>query len=450
MIFSFLKNIYSKVFYVFVIFLVSCFTFFVFSCKKSENKVIQVTKTNIESIDYVESELVYGTIIPKVSCELATEVEGVISSISADVGKYFRKGQTLATLKNIAIETNYENSKTSLIQAEANLEVARNNLKKKSLSIDSLLLNIEKRELEIEQLEKEYLKTNNDYKDSLELLKIGGISEEQINSLDIQNRANLTRLNLAKKDLEKLKIGFRNEDILFFGYSIPTNEDEKKNIFIKINTLDEQSALKNAEANVLKVKKDLEVAKQYKNKLFIKTPFDCVVSNKNFNIGEFVSVGTKVFSIYDWRNFYAVFNTTEKVVNEIKLGQKIELTIKDKNYPAVVETISPQIDTVSGTKQIKASLKYSKDISIGNFFKCSIPISEKRKIRVVEKSAVKDLGNSSCSLFLIKDNCVFEKRFESGVTTDEYIEIINPPSSEIDIVLDNSQTIKEGDKVEIL
>lgn len=126
----------------------------------------------------------------------------------------------------------------------------------------------------------------------------------------------------------------------------------------------------------------------------IKAPFDGIVIKRNIDIGEWVSVGSSVFTIIDPKSIEAKINIPSKLLNTISKGQKLQAVIDQKDIEVSVKTIVPFADKMSRTFPVKLSLVSQENLIEGMRIDVKVPTLKKEKVFLVPRDAViKRFGN---------------------------------------------------------
>ena len=73
-------------------------------------------------------------------------VEGTVKELYAKEGEFVKKGQSLAQLRNIQLETQKEQYESSVESAKAALEMAQSDLREQEFNVKTRLLSIQKQE----------------------------------------------------------------------------------------------------------------------------------------------------------------------------------------------------------------------------------------------------------------------------------------------------------------
>ncbi len=160
----------------------------------------------------------------------------------------------------------------------------------------------------------------------------------------------------------------------------------------------------------------------------IVSPFDGVIGTISVKENEQVNVGDLAVRIVSEEGYEVDVNITEADVQDVKVGQatKAELDALDKEIDVVVRTVSPAESIVSDVpvyNLIYDVLTEDPLIRPGLSVDVFIPVGEKREVRAVPVSAIRDEGTKKFIL-ISKDSQIKEIEVRVGVgLEDDLVEI---------------------------
>ncbi|QBY05242.1 efflux RND transporter periplasmic adaptor subunit [Thalassotalea sp. HSM 43] len=112
-------------------------------------------------------------------------------------------------------------------------------------------------------------------------------------------------------------------------------------------------------AKVKALEAQLKSARAILSNLTIKAPFDGQLGFRQVSAGALVSQGEEITSLDDISTIKVDFNIPERFINTIELGQSISasnIAFADKLFVGKVTGISPRVDAVTRTVQIRAEI----------------------------------------------------------------------------------------------
>ncbi len=354
-----------------------------FGSKKSEIVPVQIEKASIRTI--TQSVTATGTLDPEFKVVITPEVTGEIVELPVKEGDFVQKGQLLIKIKSDAYRAQVQQSEASLLSAKATLSMNKAQLDK----------------------------VTSDYKRSKEL------------------RAK----NLASEsDLETAKSAF----------------------------LSAKGAYEAAQAQISQMEAALKVQLDQLSKTTIYSPMTGTVSQLNVELGERVlgsgfSQGTNVMTISDLKSMLAVVDVDENDVVLVSVGDTARIKIDafgDKEFRGVVYQIGNSAQTTGTSTQdqvvnFEVKLKFlDLDDKFRPGMSCNARIETKTLQNVLSvpiqsvtarsnmpdltksnndnQTKKKDVGNKVQEIvFVVNNNKVKTVNVKTGISDDNYIQIIN-------------------------
>lgn len=427
------------------------------SCRKQSElkevlnpEPVTVKTVKLAKEDYIEDLNSFGTTSFNFKNNITCLQSGQIYYFPHKEGDYIKKGQIIARLKNIQLDFQKDQYENALTSAEASLKVIKNQLWEKELAVESALISLEKAKLNIEQkeleleLQKETLKTKED------LYKIGGVTEAALKQIRISVKSLETDIAILKKELEISMLGYREQDLLDAGYIVPSDENEKKNLIIKLNTLSIVTQIESAEAEVKNARTALSSVNKLIDELTIVSPVSGVLGSKSYEIGEYVKENESIATIMDVSKVYGVINIQEKDIVNYSVGSDIDIEIPSlsKKISAKISEISPYADPQSGNFSVKARIENSDNsIKPGMFIKCRLKQAGASSLFRLPETVLVSKNDSSGLIFYISNGFAVQKRLTIKHFKDGFIWFDSELKENTDIVDNPSPFLREGQNV---
>lgn len=136
------------------------------------------------------------------------------------------------------------------------------------------------------------------------------------------------------------------------------------------------------------------------------TPIAGIILERQIQNGASIEIGTKLFSISDISNMWAILDIYEKDIFDVEVGQKVFVVIDNlegKYWEGVITWISTQIDT--SLRTLKARVELSNQNSLlkaGMLGKAKIKIADEKPALIVNKSSVQ--WDGCCHVVFVKIN----------------------------------------------
>jgi multidrug efflux pump subunit AcrA (membrane-fusion protein) len=463
---KFLSNLMNKILsvrkFIIILILISIiagiFTVF-FIPKKSlesheEEKLLPRAKVKAVKIEKIKKRMrYYGNVTFSKKFEIYPKLKEKIKAIYVDKGDKVRKGQLIVKLEDSEIlmemekaKNEVEKKKIDLAIAQQALEEAERDVRRRIRSIQSIEKDKESKELEIKNMEK--ILSNKS-----ELVKVGGFSEESYRQLENQYNQLLLEYDKIKEQLKASKIGFSLEDVpysmkqLVKKGGILENEDLFVNIHTRAEKLQIEKLKKEIEASEI-VFKQLEM--QYKN-TFIYSPGDGEVAERFMYEGEFAFPDKPLLLIIDRAKCFVEFNVPESELLQIKRGETVNIKIGTQEYNAKVDRVYPIMDEKSRMATVRSILPVQDSYLLpGMFAIVSLFSSVEMQVFVLPVESILERKDKEGKVYIVNPNNYVIGRWvtidsieedkayvSSGLSENEYV-IISTPSQ-----------YKEGMKVSI-
>ena len=164
------------------------------------------------------------------------------------------------------------------------------------------------------------------------------------------------------------------------------------------------------------------------------------------------SAGSEMFTIVALNTLQGVVYLPEAEMNNVHVNQQAYLSFpaNAQAVPAVVDLISPIIDTESGT--FKVTLKVNNDdhmLKPGMFAKVSLTLDVHENAQIVPQKALL-VTDTETSLFVVSDHKAKKITVLTGFEQDGFVEILTPLNMAEPIVIVGQQGLKVDSDVKIL
>lgn len=428
------------------------------SCRKSsptpEIANVSTVKVHTARKESITAELdAFGAVSLRSKADITSVVEGTLKIINADEGDEVSQGSVLASLSNFQLENRMHQAASALSSSRAALELSRTKLHEGTRRVEARLLNMQKTQAQIRQKEKELKQLALKMENKKELLSLGGVTQEELDSLQLNYSAAETSLFSLKQDMAIERIGLRDEDILFYGYALPVNTEERITILKDINTRTLQAEVNVALAQVESAETELNSAKVLVDSLTLRSPFSGIVAARYLEQEERVKADTKVFTIFDSSDVDISFPVPESRGILLRRGMAVTASmdsLENSTFDAVIRQISPMIDPKSGNIMIKAALdNRNKIFRPGMFTRVHLRYGKSREAILIPETCVVNKSENQALIFLVINNRVFPKRIIPGEENQGRMEVIEGLIGGELIIDSPSAVLKEGEHVEI-
>ena len=394
---------------------------------KNEEAVKYVDAINLQKKGIQKTDVYTGRIKSLQEVNVTSKTAGEVEAVYFNVGDKVNKGDILFKLDRRNMQNNIEALKTQIESAQAAINTAQSSYEMSKGGQKENQLN--QSETALEQVKLQYEDIKKTYEDIKNLFEAGAASKQQYDQLK-------TAYDQAKLTYESTQ---KTHDLMVEKI---LGENEK----ISKNQLSQALAGKN---NLLVQLKNSEDAL---NDLEIKSPIDGIVAQRNIDAGEIAGVGTPPFTIVNTDKVYVDIDIPSKTINQIELGQSIEILIEasgDNSYKGVITQISPIADERSFTYPVRIEIENKKGfIKSGMFAKASIELDKIDNALVVPRGALRINGNDKYA-YIVENEIVKKVDVEIGIDNGYEVEIKSGLQEGQDLIIKGREYVKEGDKVSI-
>ena len=211
----------------------------------------------------------------------------------------------------------------------------------------------------------------------------------------------------------------------------------------------------NAESSYINSQTDLENAYMELEKMEIKAPFKGVIVNLPYYTPNVrVASGEVMVGLMDYSNMYMEVELPENTIDKIAVGQQVKITnynIESDTLRGEIAQLSPAINeetrTYSGFITIKnPELK----LRPGMFAKGEIITTSKEGVLAVPKEIVTTRRGHKLVFTVESNNRAMQKHIETGISDDEYIEIVSGLEEGEKIVIRGYEWLNNRSRVKIM
>jgi len=153
------------------------------------------------------------------------------------------------------------------------------------------------------------------------------------------------------------------------------------------------TALKAAEADLERMRRTVKEASIIEDYALIRAPISGVIVDKLVNVGDTVTPGQPIATLYDPTRMQMVATVRESLAQRLKVGQTIPARLDALGYEcqAVISEIVPEAQAESRSFQVKVTGECPPNVYSGMFGRILIPLDHE-SVTVVPESAVRRVG----------------------------------------------------------
>lgn len=211
--------------------------------------------------------------------------------------------------------------------------------------------------------------------------------------------------------------------------------------------------VKNSEVKIMNSRLDYENAEMNLEKMNIRAPFDGVIVNlPHYSEEAKLNSGTQIVTIMDYSTMLLEINLPESAINEVKVGQKANITHytlpKDTIIGEITE-LSPAISAETRTFKGKLVIDNSKLlIRPGMFVKADIVTESHNSTIIIPKNIVRNDRNRR-TVFVVDQGIARAKQVKLGLEDKTSVEVLSGLDKDDQLIIRGYETLRDGSKVKI-
>lgn len=405
--------------------------------------------------DSINKKLTYvGKVAANDTVKVTSKLSGQVKEVYVNVGDTVKKGQTLLLIDDKDIRDQISTSEAQLRIAEAGVNSARTSLdqvnnggqtatqkvvletavKNAKTNVENSLISMQNSQNSFNDIEKKY----NDYKT---MLAAGVITQNDFNAIELgytqaKNALEQTQLayNTANTALEQAQASL---DL----YNNKTLEDSAASARNGVNT---------AEASRDSAAAALEVLKSNLNYIRVTSPIDGVITERNIEPTNMVSSAMSPFVVADTSKVTVDVQVSEKIINLINVGMRIDVNVNsvyDHPVVGVIKTIDPAAGN-NGSFVVKIEINNADGkLKPGMVAHVSFTEQESDNVVIVPRNTVIE-EDDAYYVFVADGNTAKKVNVTTGIDDGKNIEISGVEFGE-NIVVSGQNYISDGSAISI-
>lgn len=185
------------------------------------------------------------------------------------------------------------------------------------------------------------------------------------------------------------------------------------------------AAKKRAEAEVHRAEQSVKEIQATLDWATIRAPMDGVVIDKKVDVGDTVTPGQVLVTIFDPRRMQLVASVRESLALQLQTGQDIDVEVQglNKQCSGTISEIVPEAQAASRAFQVKVTGPCPTGIYTGMFGRILIPLAEEAVLVVPEKS-VRNVGQLEL-VDVVEGGRVSRRAVRTGRKIDGEVEILS-------------------------
>ena len=348
-----------------------------------------------------------GSLTGDEQTDVMPSIAGKVVTIGVDMGSYVKRGQMIVRLDDVDSKLRVQQQQAQVDQMKASLRQAE---------------------------EKVGIRPGQ----SFDLNKIPEVSNAKV------------ALDLAEKNLRRSEKLIESGDVSRSQYDQQkAQRDQLLQVYEAALSLARQNyaAVMTARANVANAESQLNLARRSLSYALVYSPIDGFVSERNADLGEYVSLTTKVATIVKTNPLRVRIDIPEQAIPAISVGQSVSVTTSawpDKNFSGRIARVSPNVTPTSRTLTVEAEVENSSGaLKPGQFATVRILESRAQPAVLVPARAVRTEAGVS-RVFVIKDGHAQERVVQLGQTEGDLVQIKNGIAGDEQVATSNIEQLADG------
>jgi RND family efflux transporter MFP subunit len=183
--------------------------------------------------------------------------------------------------------------------------------------------------------------------------------------------------------------------------------------------------LRSADADLHRAQENVNEVQATLDWATIRAPIDGTVIDKKVDVGDMVTPGQMLVTLFDPKRMQLVASVRESLTRQLQIGQSIGVQVEglNKQCSGTVSEIVPEAQSASRAFQVKVTGPCPTGIYTGMFGRILIPLEEEQ-VLVIPRRAVRNVGQ--LELVDVVDNRQVSRRaIRTGRTLGEDVEVLS-------------------------
>jgi multidrug efflux pump subunit AcrA (membrane-fusion protein) len=348
-----------------------------------------------------------GSFAANEQTDVAPETSGKVSAVGVDMGSYVRRGQMIVKLDDADFRIKIQQAQAQLDQAKATLRQNE--------------------------------------------AKIGLRPGQKFNPENVPEVAAVTSaLDLAEKNLRRYEKLVESGDISRATYDQQRSQRdqlrEQREAIIH-QAQQNYAGVANAQGVVDAAQTTLALAKRSLNYTVIAAPIGGYVSERNADIGEYVSPQQKVATIVNLNPLRVRIDIPEQAISRVHVGESVSVAVAaytDRTFAGHIARISPNVSATSRTLTVEAEVQNPNAVlKPGQFATVRILLPQSEPAVLVPQRALRTISGATY-VFIIKNGHAEQRLVQSGQAESDLVEIKSGVAADELVASSNVDQLSDG------
>ena len=347
--------------------------------KQASSGKVQTTVdvASVQRTDLIKRISLTGQTVPEAQVDIAAKYQGKVMAVNVSLGQNVSPGQVLVVQDTGDAEIAVKQNQAAYQQASADA----------ATSEVSFNANYDK-------VSADYQKALASYQRNKTLFDMGGISRGD--------------LDVSEQQLADTKAAF---DAL----------SNQMNSGVA-------STIQSSQAAALKAQQSVSAAQKQHDDLILRAPRAGMIGYRQVEVGDIVSAGQKLLSIYDNSKMYVDCQVSEQDLSALSIGMGINVQLESLGItvPGEIIYISPAIDSQNLVFSLRVALTNpDPSIRAGMFARAVIQSPLRQNTLVIPKEAIIDKNGKNYVYVVTAKNTVEQRIVQIGAKGDQSVEILD-------------------------
>ena len=185
----------------------------------------------------------------------------------------------------------------------------------------------------------------------------------------------------------------------------------------------------------------------------LRSPVTGVVTARNYDPGDFYSMGGSILTVMQIDRVKVQVNITEAYFPQVKVGMPVEIKLDvypGEVFEGKVSLIHPAVDATTRTFTTEITIPNGdRKLRPGMFSRVAINFGEKEQVIIPDVAVQKQAGSNERFGFVVENGVAHRRTFNVGRQVGNYVVILSGISAGEDVVIAGGQKLLDGAAVEV-
>lgn len=372
--------------------------------------------------------------------DLFAKVSGYLKVQSHDIGDRVAAGEVIAVIDAPELKEEVTRCEAEVKQADAKVAQMKAHIDTAEAERKAAVASIAEGEAEIKRAEASQSFHKKQFERVTDLFKRQAVDEKLVDEAEDEYLASKASLEAAKAH-------------------VVTQQAQVAAAEAKI--VQAKADLTEAEAQVAVAKAALGRAKVFEEYTRIRSPYDGVVTQRNFHVGHFIRMGDEtshgpMYTISRTDKMRVIVEVPDREVPYANPGDQAKVKVDalpDKTFEGTISRIAFAEDADSRSERIEIDLPNPKGIlKHGMYGTVTIVLEEgaKNSMRIPSSCLIGDSKDGKGTVFVVENGHAVKKPIELGKDNGIVVEVIDGLNTSDRVIANNNGAVQDGTAVDVV